>query len=262
MPDKQFQGVMLVNPGGPGGSGRVLSVLQGFVPGGAGRAYDWIGSDPRGVGSSTPALSCIPDCFHGTRPDCLPTSGQTWLEPSARCTKACGWAGGALLDHLKTTDHVRDMDATRVALGQRQINFYGFSYGTYLGQVHATLFPTHLPRAVLDSNVDPRKLWYQANLDQDIAFDRNIRLLLRLGRAARQHLPPGHDPAGRGEPLVRRAGPAAALPGRWRRRTGRMDRRVPGRRLRRVPLAAHGRRVRRLGEPAPGPAGHRRLPGR
>jgi pimeloyl-ACP methyl ester carboxylesterase len=70
---------------------------------------------------------------------------------------------------------VRDLERIRVALGARQLNYYGFSYGTYLGQVYATLFPSRVRRMVLDSNVDPRRIWYRANLDQDVAFDRNIR---------------------------------------------------------------------------------------
>ena len=57
---------------------------------------------------------------------------------------------------MKTVDAVRDMDLLRQALGVEQINFYGFSYGTYLGQVYATLFPGKMRRAVFDANVDPR----------------------------------------------------------------------------------------------------------
>jgi pimeloyl-ACP methyl ester carboxylesterase len=68
------------------------------------------------------------------------------------------------------------MDRIRAALGVRRINFYGWSYGTYLGQVYATLFPNRVRRMVLDSNVDPRKVWYAANLDQDRAFERNMGL--------------------------------------------------------------------------------------
>jgi pimeloyl-ACP methyl ester carboxylesterase len=68
------------------------------------------------------------------------------------------------------------MDMIRQALGVDQINYYGFSYGTYLGQVYATMFPGKLRRAVLDANVDPRNVWYQANLNQDVAFDRNIKI--------------------------------------------------------------------------------------
>jgi pimeloyl-ACP methyl ester carboxylesterase len=75
---------------------------------------------------------------------------------------------------MKTTDWVGDMESIRIVLGQKQINYYGFSYGTYLGQVYATLHPDRVRRFVFDGNVDPRLVWYQANLNQDLAFDRNI----------------------------------------------------------------------------------------
>jgi len=174
-----YQGVMLTNPGGPGGSGLTLSTLGQFVPGGAGAAYDWIGWDPRGVGSSKPALSCQPNFFVGPRLKYVPTSpavAQQWLAISKSYAQACGANGGALLAHLKTIDSAKDMDQIRIALGAKQINYYGFSYGTYLGQVYSTLFPGHVRRMVLDSNVDPRGVWYQSNLAQDFAFQRTITI--------------------------------------------------------------------------------------
>ena len=174
----KYQGVMLVNPGGPGGSGVGLSFLGELVPNGAGDAYDWIGFDPRGVGSSVPALTCDRTYFKTNRPNYVPTTQaleDTWLSKSKSYAGKCDKAGGALLDHVKTIDSVKDMDTLRVALGQKQINFYGFSYGTYLGQVYSTLYPTHVRRMVLDGVVDPTRVWYKANLDQDIWFDKNIK---------------------------------------------------------------------------------------
>ncbi|GAB2959466.1 alpha/beta fold hydrolase [Amycolatopsis acidiphila] len=174
----QSQGVMLVNPGGPGGSGLGLSVLGKYVPNHAGDSYDWIGFDPRGVGSSKPALSCDPDYFGYNRPNYVPTTPQleqTWLASAKSYATACA-KNGPLLEHMKTTDSAQDMESLRKALGQQQINYYGFSYGTYLGQVYSTLYPQRVRRMVLDSNVDPRKVWYKANLDQDVAFDRNIKI--------------------------------------------------------------------------------------
>jgi pimeloyl-ACP methyl ester carboxylesterase len=179
VPDAQYQGVMLVNPGGPGGSGLPYSVLGQFVPGGAGDAYDWIGFDPRGVGASRPALSCLPDHLGANRPDYVPRTRalvQTWLTRSWRYARACAQRGGALLDHMTTVDWARDMDGIRAALGAEQINYLGFSYGTYLAQVYATLFPARVRRMVLDSNVDPRNVWYQANLNQDVAFETTIKV--------------------------------------------------------------------------------------
>jgi len=174
VPDDQYQGIMLVNPGGPGGSGLIYSILGAFVPGDVGASYDWIGFDPRGVGSSIPALSCDPNYTAGPRPPFDPATWQIerdWLKKAAGYAKACGQAGGRLLAHVKTTDNVGDMDAIRQALGETQLNYYGFSYGTYLGQVYATQHPNRVRRMVLDSNVDPRRIWYPANLDQDYAFE-------------------------------------------------------------------------------------------
>ncbi|MBB4695640.1 alpha/beta hydrolase [Paractinoplanes abujensis] len=199
VPDAKFQGVMLVNPGGPGAKGRGLSVLGSLVPKQAGAAYDWIGFDPRGVGASKPALSCDNDYTGYNRPAYVPTTAKlekTWLKRAEGYAKACAKSGGELLGHLKTLDTVRDMDLIRYELGARQINFYGFSYGTYLGQVYATRYPERVRRMVLDGVVNPARVWYDSNLDQDLAFDRNIQVyfgwlakhhrVFRLGKTTRE----------------------------------------------------------------------------
>jgi pimeloyl-ACP methyl ester carboxylesterase len=189
-----YQGVILTNPGGPGGSGLglnpfLIAQLQTDAqqdPSGtytsAAADYDWIGFDPRGVGSSIPAISCDPNYFSADRPNYVPFTHQlltTWLSRSKGYAQDCASqsdAQTALLDHMTTADVARDMDSIRQALGQQQITYYGFSYGTYLGQVYSTLFPSHVRRLVMDSNVDPRGVWYQDNLDQDVAFNRNINI--------------------------------------------------------------------------------------
>ncbi|WP_166659528.1 alpha/beta hydrolase [Labedaea rhizosphaerae] len=178
VPDSKYQGVMLVNPGGPGSPGLELSVLGQYVPNGAGAAYDWIGFDPRGVGSSVPALTCDPDYFGFDRPYYVPIGPR--LEWTWR-TRAAGYAhdckrNGELLHHMRTTDSVQDMESLRTLLGANQLSYYGFSYGTYLGQVYATLHPDRVHRMVLDGNVDPKDVWYQANLNQDPAMERNIEI--------------------------------------------------------------------------------------
>lgn len=177
--EDRYQGVMLVNPGGPGGSGRSFAVLGSAVPDEAGAAYDWIGFDPRGVGSSRPALSCDDDYFDGPRPDYVPSdpaSEDAWLSRAKAYAAACGANGGALLGSMRTEDVARDLDLVRAALDVSRINFYGFSYGTYLAQVYATLFPGRVRRMVLDSNVDPRYGIYRSGLDQGPAFQRNLGL--------------------------------------------------------------------------------------
>lgn len=174
-PDEDYQGVMLTNPGGPGGSGLFLAVFGAFMPNGSGSTYDWIGFDPRGVGSSKPALSCKPHYFHKDRPPYTPMNDRIldrWLARAESYADACQEAAPGLLPHMKTTDSARDLNRIRAALGADKINYYGYSYGTYLGQVYATLFPHRVRRMVLDSNVDPSRVWYEFNLQQNIAFER------------------------------------------------------------------------------------------
>ena len=174
-----YRGVMLVNPGGPGVSGLTWASLGDSVPGGVGATYDWIGFDPRGVGASSPSLHCGRTMFGYDRPDYRPTRASLlryWLAESRSYAASCATTATqrALLPHLSTLDTVLDMDDIRAALGVPQIGFYGFSYGTYLGQVYATRFPQRVGRFVLDGVVDPTRAWYLSNLDQDRGFDRNI----------------------------------------------------------------------------------------
>jgi pimeloyl-ACP methyl ester carboxylesterase len=174
-PASQQQGDLLVNPGGPGGSGLILAA---YVAESLSRQvaadYNIIGFDPRGVGSSTPALTCDPSFFSGVRPDYIPASAaaeQTLTNRAksyaADCEKRYGW----LLPYMTSQDAARDMDSIRAALGVPKISYFGYSYGTYLGQVYATLFPHHLRRMVLDSTVDPTGAWYADNIAQDYAFE-------------------------------------------------------------------------------------------
>jgi pimeloyl-ACP methyl ester carboxylesterase len=174
---KRYQGVMLTNPGGPGGSGLTLPILSQYVPDGVGAEYDWIGFDPRGVGQSEPAVSCDPGYEGYDRPRYVPSSPaieQAWFDRSNAYTEACAKNNGAILDHLTTLDTVKDMESIRKALGRKKINYYGFSYGTYLGQVYGTKYPDRLRRVIFDGTVDPRDVWYDANLEQNKAFEVTI----------------------------------------------------------------------------------------
>jgi pimeloyl-ACP methyl ester carboxylesterase len=179
VPEDKYQGIMLVNPGGPGAKGQSLAAIGALVPRQAGAAYDWIGFDPRGVGASKPSLTCDSDYTGYNRPAYVPSTTAletAWLRRAEGYAKACAAAGGELLQNLKTLDTVRDMENIRLALGANQINFYGFSYGTYLGQVYATRYPSRVRRMVLDGNVNPSRVWYDSNLDQDLAFEKNIKV--------------------------------------------------------------------------------------
>jgi pimeloyl-ACP methyl ester carboxylesterase len=177
-PPSQQQGILLVNPGGPGASGLSLAaeVASGLSPSVA-RDYDIVGFDPRGVGSSVPQLSCDPGFFTGPRPNYVPASAaaeQVLINRAKTYAADCEQKFGWLLPYLTTQNVARDLDSIRAAFGVAKINYYGFSWGTYLGQVYATLFPGHLRRMVLDSTVDPTGAWYADNVAQDYAFQDRI----------------------------------------------------------------------------------------
>ena len=181
-PARQQQGDLLVNPGGPGASGRALAaVVAASLEPGVAAEYNIVGFDPRGVGASVPALSCDPGFYAGVRPDYIPANAaaERVLVNRARtyaadCQRRYGW----LLPHLTSQDSARDMDSIRAALGVPQISYFGYSYGTYLGQVYATLFPHRLHRMVLDSVVNPRGAWYADNIAQDYAFQGRMAAFL------------------------------------------------------------------------------------
>ena len=178
-PKSQRQGILLVNPGGPGGSGLSLAaeVAQGLSPAVA-HQYDIVGFDPRGVGSSVPELSCDPGFFSGVRPNYIPANPaaeQVLINRAKTYATDCGQRFGWLLPHMTTQDVARDMDAIRTAFGVSKINYYAFSYGTYIGQVYATLFPGRVRRMVLDSTVDPTGAWYADNVQQDYAFQGRMQ---------------------------------------------------------------------------------------
>ncbi len=178
-----YQGVVLANPGGPGVSGLFLSFLGQLVPNGVGGYYDWIGFDPRGVGASKPSLSCDPGYFGYNRPNYVPRTRalvRIWLHRARHYADACRRSAAAeLLGHVKTVDTVSDLESLRKALGAKQITYYGYSYGTYIGQVYATLHPNRVRRMVLDSIIDPRNVFYRANLNQDVGFQKTIRIFFR-----------------------------------------------------------------------------------
>ena len=173
------RGAVFTNTGGPGGSGRYLAVLGQYVPKGVGQTYDWYGMDPRGVGASRPALSCNPKYFKWDRKPYRPTSKSIldyWIKRTDRYAAACGSSEAAeLLPHMKTTDNVADFELLRQAIGEDQVTFYGFSYGTYIAQVYATQHPTSIKAMILDGVVDPTRVWYRSNLDQDYAFGKNYK---------------------------------------------------------------------------------------
>ncbi|MFC8131197.1 alpha/beta hydrolase [Streptomyces sp. NPDC057302] len=151
-------GVLLSNPGGPGGPGLEMPLeLEGQLPQRVKERYDLIGFDPRGVGRSTPVRCGLSD------------EDNVLLRPLRTFEKNVAWAksvadkcrskAGDTLPHITTRNTARDMDVLRAALGERKVSYYGVSYGTALGAVYTQLFPRRADRFVLDSAVDPKRMW-------------------------------------------------------------------------------------------------------
>jgi pimeloyl-ACP methyl ester carboxylesterase len=174
------QGALVYNPGGPGGSGLrfpVRSATGAPLWTKTAKAYDFIGFDPRGVGHSAP-ISCEDPAEYVSAPKADPVP-DTDADKQAQRKLAAEYAqgclertGAAMLSQMTTPNTARDLDVIRAALHEDRLNYLGVSYGTYLGSVYATLFPTHVRRMIIDSVVDPSRdqVWYQNNLDQDVAF--------------------------------------------------------------------------------------------
>jgi len=177
---KERQGALIYNPGGPGGSGlrfprRVTT--KAAVWANTAKAYDFVGFDPRGVGHSAP-ISCVdPQEFvKAPKLDPVPDSEadkRTQRKLAREYAEGCYERSGEMLPQMTTPNTARDLDVIRAALGEKKLNYLGVSYGTYLGAVYGTLFPGHVRRMVVDSVVNPSrdKIWYEANLDQDVAFE-------------------------------------------------------------------------------------------
>ena len=155
-PDERI-GPLLVNPGGPGGSG-VDMVRGGFRLGPEiADRFDLIGWDPRGVGGSIP-LSCDDGVapFLSLDPEPDDAGEQQALEDAARgFAEECASEDGDLLGQVATDDVVDDLDLLRRSLGDDQVSYVGFSYGTLIGLRFAEAYPTSVRAMVLDGVVDP-----------------------------------------------------------------------------------------------------------
>ncbi|MBB5924236.1 pimeloyl-ACP methyl ester carboxylesterase, partial [Actinoalloteichus hoggarensis] len=166
---EQRRGILLLNPGGPGGSGLDLSTLlssQG-LPNSVLAGYDLIGVDPRGVGHSAP-VSCgftadDTDYFGNIPPyavDEAAVAEQARIAQGVAEQCAANDVDGRLR-HLSTANTARDLDSIRAALGEEKASFLGYSYGSALGAAYASMFPDTADRVVLDSNIGDTHLDYE-----------------------------------------------------------------------------------------------------
>ena len=175
-------GSLIVNPGGPGGSGVDYAYNAEYVfdPDVLDR-YDIVGFDPRGVNRSAP-IACLTDketdanYASDAKPDTQAELDKALADAKEfidKCQNA-----NKYLTHYSTAESARDMDILRAALGDKKINFFGKSYGTYLGTLYAQFFPDKVGRMVLDGALDPNISILEQNISQAKGFDQALGAFL------------------------------------------------------------------------------------
>ncbi len=199
-------GSLLVNPGGPGGSGVQYAARSGssFSPT-VRAAFDIVGFDPRGVGRSNP-VDCLTDDeldeFVASDPD--PDTPAEEAE-SRRLLRdfgeGCLERSGDLARHMSTEEAARDVDVLRAVLGDRKLSWFGASYGTFLGATYAELFPGRVGRMVLDGALDPSVDTVELGLTQTRGFETATQAYLR-GCVADGACPLGDTPAAAEQGLI------------------------------------------------------------
>ncbi len=169
-------GTLLVNPGGPGFGGTSLAAQAEFIYDDALlERFDIVGWDPRGTGFSEPAIDCIDDYdeyYAGL--DITPdddTERQQLVDVAEDLEGQCVTKNADIIQHIGTNDSARDMDSIRQALGEDEISYFGFSYGSELGAAWATLFPDTVRAAVLDGAADPTVGLLEGGLQQAKGFE-------------------------------------------------------------------------------------------
>ncbi len=175
---KNKRGTLFTNPGGPGNPGRFTKFRTPSLH----RQFDIVGFDPRGVGASTPVQCFTSEAETAPLKRILgkfPITSEQETRHFAdvrEVTASCGRNAGPLLGHLSTANVARDLDRLREAVGEPRLRYYGLSYGTYVGEVYANLFPHRVGALALDAVDDPIA-WSTGHRPEDA----NVPFSTRLG---------------------------------------------------------------------------------
>ena len=169
-------GSLVVNPGGPGGSGVDYAAAADHIVGPQVRGrYDIVGFDPRGVGRSAP-IDCVSDAEMDIHLGFIEVPDDRSDEELAEeFAQGCALTSGPIASHVSTVDAAKDMDVLRAALGEEKLTFLGKSYGTYLGAVFAEQFPDRVGRFVLDGGLPPDLTSDDITVGQAAGFERATR---------------------------------------------------------------------------------------
>ena len=196
---------LVLNPGGPGGSGVDYALAADSVVGSeVRRRYDVVGFDPRGVRRSAP-MNCLSDA-ELDRFNTIDASPDSTAEEQPLQQEWSGLGRGcvarkpAVTAHVSTVEAVRDLDVLRAALGDRRLSYLGKSYGTFLGLSYAQRFPKRVGHLVLDGQLDPSADGPALAAGQVTGFQRALEAFLR-NCAARSSCPLDGDAAAAGDQL-------------------------------------------------------------
>jgi pimeloyl-ACP methyl ester carboxylesterase len=180
---KESQGSLVVNPGGPGVSGfdYVRDAADFLVGPPLRESFDLVGWDPRGVNQSS-AVSCAKndaelDAFFFGELTATPDTPE-WKaeleEEAVRFGQACLTHTGPLLEFVDTLSTVYDLDLLRHLLGDDQLNYLGYSYGTLIGALYIDEFPQRVGRIVLDGPIDPAASQFELVVNQHRGFEQAL----------------------------------------------------------------------------------------
>lgn len=176
-------GSLIVNPGGPGGSGVAYAKqAEAQISDAVRERFDIVGFDPRGVAGSTP-VDCVTDAEldEFVAADPVPDDEDELAEMNEGLEEfaaGCEANSGELLPHVNTENVARDLDVIRAALGDDELYYLGKSYGTYIGALYADQFPENVGRLVLDGAVDPSLSSVEFGLGQAAGIERALTAYL------------------------------------------------------------------------------------
>ncbi|MGK2928816.1 MAG: alpha/beta hydrolase [Acidimicrobiales bacterium] len=165
-------GALFLNFGGPGtGASSLIDALP--IPDAVTERFDIVGMDPRGVGRSTPlACGVDPATLYAVDPTIDDDAdARRLIEISEQYADDCARRHGDLLTHVGTRDVARDMDRLRAGMGDEQLSYLGFSYGTSIGQAYADQYPDRVRTMVLDGLVDPAPAGIDVAVEQALGFE-------------------------------------------------------------------------------------------
>ena len=177
-------GSLLVNPGGPGASGVdfIKDSLSYAVDSKLQQNYDIVGFDPRGVNQSS-AVKCYQNpasmdaYLFNISPH--PFGSDGWIADQEAANEKFGQDclkyTGDLLGYVDTVSAARDLDLLRAILGDKKLNYLGYSYGTLLGATYAELYPKKTGKLVLDGALDPNTTSFDVSATQAKGFESALR---------------------------------------------------------------------------------------